>query len=205
MWGTFKKGNVALTACFCMLFFSNRHAVAQEERSPLQFGCMQQFGFAVEADRELPIINISNGIRWNRGKCYTGLGVGYEFSGNHYYAESLPDMLPAFVDARYYLFKKKWLYGLANAGVNFVIAGKGDRINTERFRRSYKNGMYGGLGAGVKARIGKEVFYTFDLSYNFKQSKNNREQPNHLDIWTTESVDIRQWRVILRMGIELFQ
>ena len=205
MWGTFKKGSVAIIACISTLLFMNSYSVAQERKPRLQFGCMQQIGFAIEADRELPAINISNGIRWGAGKYYTGLGVGYEFTGKYYYAENLPSTLPVFVDARYYLFKKKWLYGVANAGLNFPIAGKDDDYNTEYFRQSYKNGIYGGLGAGVKARIGKEVFYTFDLCYNFKQSKIVKERLNHLDIWAAESVDIRQWRILIRMGIELFQ
>src|SRR5688572_19203204 len=106
MWDTFKKDSIVIFVFLC-LFFANNYAVAQDRKSALQFGCMQQLGIAFEADRQLPLISISNGIRWNEGKCYTGLGVSYEFRGNnYYYAENLPATLPAFVDARYYLFKK---------------------------------------------------------------------------------------------------
>src|SRR5688500_12818749 len=152
MWGRFKEDSPAILACFCFFFFANNYAVAQNRKSPLQFGCMQQLGIAFEADRQLPTISISNGIRWNEGKCYTGLGVIYEFSSSYSYGQNLPDMLPSFVDARYYFFKKKWLFGMANGGLNFAITNNNDYRNTEYFRESYKNGIYGSLGAGVKAR-----------------------------------------------------
>lgn len=176
-------------------------ACAQHEGPRIKYGGMQQLSFIVEATSVRPAPSMINGIRY--GKWYAGIGVTYEISENLWrWGGTGVNTMPLFLDTRYYFFKKKWAFALADLGGNFIV-GNPWMQNDDRTRHEKKVGYYGNLGLGVKARLGRETFYSFDVSYNFKQTRYNSEQRNGVNLWTEEFNNFKQRRILIRMGIEI--
>ncbi|WP_317897314.1 hypothetical protein [Aurantibacillus circumpalustris] len=200
--------------CFCACFahgralshpsisrFLNSNGSDTLKALKIKYGGIQQVGLIFGDRRSSTCFNFVNGIRFSR--FFTGIGFDAQLnrSTNYYYENNTNNTTAAYLDLRYYINKKKNFFVVANGGANFIIENMDGS-----FRYSYKKlpGYYTALGLGFKARLGKEVFYSFDLSYSIKQIRYNYNYTNFLNEWQTDKYDIRQYSILLRMGIEIF-
>lgn len=181
-------------------------AHAQSEERTIQYGGMQHLGIRMESSNTQPYINIINGIRYKRYFFGVGASYDYTFRGGWGW-NAMPSTAPIYLTARHYFFKKKKVFVLAEAGTN-IIAGNGymtkqGENNFEYYEKKW--GQYYSIGAGVKAKIGKEIYYTVDLCYNYKHTAYDRFVNNNVvGGWSIEENIFEQQRVLLRLGIEIF-
>lgn len=163
---------------------------------------MQQFSLAFSQEEIQPFITLTNGIRY---KQYF-LGIGWTYEGMFMNKDIRPLYgMQSYIDGRYYIGKRQRLFTLLNAGLNTHIEKYKD-WNWARQRSSYKfkPGYYASTGFGIRAKIGKELFYSLDLSYNWKQTRYEYTYTNFLNKITTEYHNIRQSRILFKLGFELF-
>ena len=167
--------------------------------SQLQYGGMQQLGLSFNQDGTTAHIAIINGVRF--GNYFVGVGANPHFETFRWRTAAL------YADGRYYIGQNKRFFGKIDAGVNLI---------TERTRgssywdwgwkqASYRKqpGFHGVIGAGFKARLGKEVFYSFDISYGFTQMRYTESFLNFLGEEQTTRYDLRRTAIVLQLGIEL--
>lgn len=166
----------------------------------IQYGGLQQLGFVVSERQTLATFTMINGIRFYR--FFTGFGINAELGrGPFYYGYDTYNNSAIFVDARYYINKSKNFFTKLNGGVNY-ISHKPESYPREKYERP--PGYYGSIGLGFKAKIGKEIYYSFDLNYGMKQTRLDHHYLNFLNEWQTEKFDLRQSVITLNMGIEIF-
>lgn len=174
----------------------------------IQYGGIQQFGLSFHEMGSNTSFSLVNGIRFHR--FFTGIGIDAQFNprsnGDYYfypdYYRPTPNNTSAiYFDGRYYITKKKNFFTVANVGVN-SINRKMQTSDREKFEK--KTGYYGAFGFGFKAKLGGEVFYSFDVSYGMRQTKYDYSYLNFVDEWQTEKNDFRQSYIVIRMGFEIF-
>jgi hypothetical protein len=161
---------------------------------------MQQLGLLIGESGTGSVFCITNGVRYR--KFFVGLGADVSLIRNFYRNYSPNTTSAFFLDGRYYINKKKNFFGKANGGVN-IITSK----SYSSYGRTYKSlpSGYAAFGLGFKARLGKEVFYSFDINYCIRQTRYNYTYPsNWMDQLQTDRYDIRQFAILVNMGIEIF-
>ena len=169
----------------------------------LQYGGLQQFSLTSSDVNTLPGINIINGIRYNN-RYYAGIGFTFNFIAryNQFFPISAPyRSVPLYADFRYYLGKKRSLFTFTDIGINPTLINKhttGEALDHKGYR-----GFYWNLGAGVKARLAKEVFYTLDLCYNISNASIDWKSRNQFGQITNTHYEIKSNLFIIRMGIEI--
>jgi len=191
-----------LILCFCAWALG-----AQAQDHKFTFGAMQHFSFRGEADGIFAAVNMINGVRWDRN--FAGLGVAYEPARNNWWwggFGGMPNTLPVYATYRHYRGKKKRWFGLAELGPNVIVNNpwmtRETQNSTDYFKK--KIGLYASVGAGMKAKIGRELYYTFDLSYNYKQTSYARNFIDQQNEWSVDDNLFQQQRILLRVGFELF-
>jgi hypothetical protein len=174
----------------------------------IQYGGIQQFGLIFHEKGYNTSFNLVNGIRFHR--FFAGVGIDAQFNprntSDYYYItnyyRSTPNNTSAvYLDARYYMNKKKNFFMVANVGVNYINQ---KMVNTDRETFEKKTGYYSAFGFGFKAKLGGDVFYSFDVSYGLRQTKYNYNYINFIDEWQTEKNDIRKRYIVVKMGFEIF-
>lgn len=173
----------------------------------LQYGGLHQLGLVFGDRRSGTCFNFVNGVRFSR--FFTGIGIDAQlnrgidnyYSSYYYYGNNVNNTSAVYADLRYYINKKKNFFAVINGGANFIF---GSMESGETFNFKKKPGYYTTCGLGFKAKLGKEVFYSFDLSYCIKQTRYNYNYVNFINEWQTDKYDIRHYSILLRMGIELF-
>lgn len=170
----------------------------------LQYGGIQQFGLIFGESRVSSSFNLVNGLRF--GRYFTGIGVDAQFNHRYYYSNNYFSSLPynnsaVYADLRYYINKKKNFFAIANGGVN-LINEKLYSLPNEKFKKL--SGYYCAFGLGFKAKLGKEVYYSFDVNYAIRQTRFNYDYINFRNEWQTEKYDVRQYSILVRMGLEIF-
>ncbi len=170
--------------------------------SQVTYGGMQQLTLNYTQSGVNPGFLMVNGVRFSR--FFTGIGIDIQFRNrNNYYNYSANYFNTAaiFLDGRYYINKQKNLFCKLNVGGNIITQ---DTPDDQRVRYDKKAGYYGAAGIGFKARIGKEIFYSFDLSYCMRQTRYDQNYlPYQTDTWFIEKVDLRRNSIMLTMGIEI--
>lgn len=164
------------------------------------YGGMQQFGLVFTENATYPAFSVSNGVRFSR--FYTGLGADIMFyKRNYYYASNSFNIAAVYADGRYYLNKKKKLFTKAAVGINYIT----DRF-PQRDTESYKKliGYYTAFGFGFKAKLSSEVNYSFDICYLIRQTRFNHTYFNFLKEAQTDKYDLRQYSIVVNMGLEIF-
>ena len=169
---------------------------AQDKRN-IKYGGMQQLGVAIEENAVKAMPNMINGVRF--GNWFTGVGVAYEINPNRWRAVNT---LPVYLDARYYFFKKKWVFVVSDIGINWTAGNEWMRTQAND-KLSKRSGFYANLGAGVKARLGRSTFYSFDVSYNWKQTRYEYQWEDWQSLIRTESNNFKQRRILIRLGMEI--
>ena len=170
-----------------------------------RYGGMHQIGLLFGDKRSSTCFNFINGIRFSR--FFTGIGFDAQLNRNFnnylssYYVNSTINTSAVYADLRYYINKKKNFFAVVNGGVNLVTENLESNVNQNYKKRA---GYYTSAGLGFKAKLGKEVFYSFDLSYSIKQTRFNYNYLNFINEWQADKYDIRQYSLLLRMGVELF-
>jgi hypothetical protein len=179
----------------CILAFTARG-------QKIRYGGMQQFGLTIGRHGVNTGFSMVNGIRFKR--FFTGIGADIQFRNNTVSYESYNpyNNSALFADVRYYINKKKNFFAKVVGGVNLIINDLG-YSSYEKYDK--QAGLYAGAGLGFKARIGKEVFYTFDVSYSVRQTRFVHHY-NYFGIygWQTEKYDLRRFTIQVNMGIEIF-
>ena len=156
------------------------------------FTCSQALGCSC--------FNFVNGIRFK--KWFTGLGADIQFNRRLYNYGPIPFNTSAFyIDGRYYINKNKSFFAKTDGGVNLII----EKLPSSS-RENYKKlmGYHTAFGIGFKAKLGHEVFYSFDINYLIKQTRFNYNYIGFRNEWQTEKYDVRQYAIILNMGLEFF-
>ncbi len=176
-------------------------AGAQDEPK-ITYGGMQQLGVAIEANAVNAMPNFINGIRYDRW--FAGIGIAYEIKSNNGWSWGVSTM-PIYFDARHYFFKKKWFFALADVGANVLVGNEWMTIISENGNKEYDKfvGYYGNIGCGVKSKLGNATYYSFDVSYNFKQTKYDRVWEDWQGRPLQESNNFKQRRILVRLGIEI--
>jgi len=168
----------------------------------IMYGGMQQFGLVFGQSKTNVSFNMINGIRFKR--FFTGIGVDAQFNHKQsysYYSSSNYNTSAVFVDVRYYINKKKNFFVLGDVGLNFINE-KIESGNRGKYMKA--PGYYAGIGLGFKARLGKEVFYSFDVNYCIRQTRFDYSYTNFIKAQQTDKYDFRQNCLLVRMGIEIF-
>jgi hypothetical protein len=71
------------------------------------------------------------------------------------------------------------------------------------FDYNKRPGLYAAGGIGYKAKLGNEVFYTFDISYTMRQTRYSYSYQNFMPNRTeTIKHDLRQFAIVVNMGLE---
>jgi hypothetical protein len=180
---------------FLLLFYFQSASLAQN----ITYGGMQFIGVAVEKDIALPTFTLINGIRYKH--FFAGIGLSFETASAGFYSP-IQSSLPIFLDARYYIGQKKRFYTLVDGGLTFVKKSEW-MTDTELQRYHQRVGTYGNIGIGVKAKLGKEVYYSFEICSNYKKTGYDLEYLNFLEEWNTEEIRYKQNRILIRFGIEI--
>ncbi len=178
-----------------LIFYFPSNIQAQK----VTYGGMQYFGLAVEKDVALPTFSLINGIRYNH--FFTGIGFSYE-PIKYYLNFTIPLSFPIYLDARYYIGQKKRFYALADGGLT-IIKKTEWMTDTESQRFQKRVGTYGNVGIGVKAKLGKEVYYSFEICSNYKKTGYDREFIDFLNEWNKQEIRYKQNRILIRLGIEI--
>ena len=167
--------------------------------SQVLYGGMQQLSINYSQNGTNPGFMFVNGVRFAR--FFTGVGADLQFrSRNYYYANSF-NSTAFFADTRYYINQQKNFFCKADLGVNLILQQSPD---SPRYNYDKKAGYYGTIGIGYKARLGKEVFYSFDLSYSMKQTRYSQTYTPFISSESsTEKVDFRRNSVVLCLGLEI--
>ena len=172
----------------------------------LQYGGLHQLGLVFGDRRSGTCFNFVNGVRFSR--FFTGIGIDAQLNRNidnyysgYYSGNNVNNTSAVYADLRYYINKKKNFFAVVNGGANFIVE---NMESSDNFNYEKKTGYYTTCGLGFKAKLGKEVFYSFDLSYCIKQTRFNYNYINFINEWQTDKYDMRQYSILLRMGVELF-
>jgi len=172
---------------------------SQAQCQKIRYGGLQQLSLIIGQNSSFGFTMV-NGIRFH--KFFTGLGADAQFTGNRYYYDFNPyNTSAAFADVRYYINKNNNFFGKINAGVN-MLRDKMSSSSTYNYKKLA--GYYFAFGLGFKAKLGKEVFYTFDVSYCLRQTRYNYNYVNFIKEWQTEKNDLRQFAIMVNMGFEIF-
>lgn len=170
----------------------------------LRYGGIQQLGIVVTEHETRTNFTLVNGLRF--GRFFTGIGAHTQFNRRFYnafyYCNSIFNTTAVYVDGRYYIDKKKNFFTKVNGGVNLIT----QKLETHYYYNFKKRpGYYCSAGLGFKARIGKEIFYSFDITYCLRQIKYAYKNMNYVTRqFETEKFDLRQSAIIITMGIEIF-
>jgi hypothetical protein len=169
----------------------------------LQYGGLQQLSLSFGESGTTAGLSVVNGVRFSR--FFAGIGADARFNGsNRYYGPwaqyDAQNTSALFADARYYINKQKNFFTKVNGGVN-VITSRMDE--TEFNHYSKHRGLYTAIGLGFKAKMGKELFYSFDVSYCTRQT---RYDHHYMDFrgWQTEKLDRKQYMIVVNLGLEIF-
>ncbi len=183
---------------YILLFLLALNFDSYSQDSLVHYGGMQQFGlFFTETNTQINFTFI-NGVRYRR--FFVGLGNDILYGS---YSSQL-NSSALFLDGRYYINKKKNFFAKVNGGVNLITAKFSSDDNNKYKKRP---GTFTSAGIGFKARLGNEVFYTFDLNYCYRQSIYNYSYKYNFgwnSEWRNEKFDLRQFALLLNMGIEFF-
>ncbi len=164
--------------------------------SKFQYGGMQQIA-VILGERGTNIgLTLINGVRFHR--FFVGLGADIQFGNyNNRFTNSA-----LFADGRYYINKKKNFFAKVNGGATMIHS----HFYSSDFDKYKKRpGYYGAFGIGFKAKRGNEVFYSFDLTYGFRQHRYDYTYRSWwTNQWQTEKYDIRRSIIMLHLGLEIF-
>lgn len=170
------------------------------KKKKFQYGGMQQLGIQVGENGTRSVFCVTNGVRYK--KFFVGIGADINLYRNFYYFDRQSNNAAFFLDTRYYINKRKNFFGKVDGGVNIIT-----KKSYSSYGSTYKNmpGGYAAIGLGFKARLGKEVFYSFDINYCFRQTRYNQTYKNN---WTnqmqTDKYDVRKFLILVNMGLEIF-
>jgi hypothetical protein len=189
--------NLILFVILAATFVLKGHDTTSAPRK-IRFGGLQQFGIAASEHSTNSLFSVINGIRYKR----MFIGIGADVQPRTYYPAV--NTSAVFLDGRYYAGRKKQFFGRIDGGVNVVRLARMQSYDFATYSRD--PGYYGAVGIGVKAKLGREVYYTIDLCYVLKQS----QYTYSYRAWgwrgevQTERLDIRQSMIQLNMGLEIF-
>jgi hypothetical protein len=164
------------------------------------YGGAQQFSL-IFGERGISFgFSMTNGIRFKR--FFTGIGLDAQFRGPYFHDKAPFNTSAIFGDGRYYLNTKKNFFCKLNGGVNLINPRTG---RVDWIRQKNRAGYYAAAGAGFKARIGKEIFYSFDVSYVLRQTRYDYAYREYRSgSWTENKIDFRRSAIQVNMGIEIF-
>lgn len=187
---------------YILLFLLALNFDSYSQDSLIHYGGMQQFGVCVNEKNTRFNFTFINGVRYHR--FFVGLGADILFRSNSSYYQTQLNSSALFLDGRYYINKKKNFFAKVNGGVNLITENFSSDDNNKYKKRS---GAFTSAGIGFKARLGNEVFYTFDLNYCYRQSIYSYSYKYNFgwnSEWRNEKFDLRQYALLLNMGIEFF-
>lgn len=166
----------------------------------INYGGLQQLSLSVgERSNNLGFVMV-NGLRFNR--FFVGLGADIQFVSRNYYYGNAFSSSALFCDGRYYINKQKNFFAKLDGGLN-MIAQNLAHSNTASYKRL--PGGFGSVGLGFKARMGKEIFYSFDISYSIRQTRYDyRYMGYNPNGWRTESYNVQRSLITVNMGLEIF-
>lgn len=192
------------TACaiIFILIFSFKPMHCQK----IMYGGMQQFGLVFGQSKTNFSFHMINGIRFKR--FFAGVGADAEYghrktySYYSYYGTNSLNTSAVFADVRYYFNKKKNFFILTDLGVNYIT----ENFSSGEYDKYKKRpGYYACIGLGFKARIGKEIFYSFDVNYCIQQARYDYSYRNYIPVREqTDKYDLRKNCLLVRMGVEIF-
>ena len=166
----------------------------------VRYGGMQQAGLSYNESGTSAHLSVINGIRF--GRYFTGIGADPSFESFRYRTIAL------YADGRYYIDSNKRFFAKVNAGVNLITQKLHSdnywywpEMRTNHYRK--QPGFHGVIGIGYKARLGKEVFYSFDLSFGFTQMRYTVSYINFLNEKQIERYDLRRTAIVLHLGFEV--
>jgi hypothetical protein len=168
----------------------------------VKYGGLQQFGLAFSEQHTNILFNFVNGVRFKRFFIGIGADARFRLKNLYYYGSpSSYNTAAVFGDVRYYLNEKKNFFLLGNGGINFIT----EELSSGP-REGYKRppGYYTSFGVGFKAKMGKEIYYSFDVNYSIRQTKLEYNYRDYFNQWQSEKYDLLQRAILVRMGIEIF-
>src|SRR5690606_4555392 len=124
---------------------------------------------------------------------FTGVGVSPTLGSNTFGWRTAA----LYLDGRYYIGKSKRFFGKMNAGINLIT----DRMRPQWSwsiiswgeQQYHKQvGFHGVIGAGFKAKLSSEVYYSFDISYGFTQMRYQTTYDNFLRERQKDKYDLRR-------------
>jgi hypothetical protein len=165
----------------------------------LQYGGMQQLSVIFGDNYTGTGFSFINGVRFR--KFFAGVGADALFKKNYYYNINPYNCSAVFVDLRYYINKNKNFFAKADGGVNLINQrlGSTSRSNTKKLAGSYL-----AVGVGFKARLGKEVFYSFDINYAIRETRWINNYIDFRNEWQDDKYSLIQPTILINMGIEIF-
>jgi hypothetical protein len=165
----------------------------------IQYGGMQQLSLTINENNTSALFSVVNGVRFHR--FFAGLGADAQLGGYSYY---YPNRQSAFfADTRYYINEKKNFFVKGAGGVNILHKNP---YTDFRYTSKRRAGYYAAAGVGFKARLGKEVFYSFDIGYSWRQSRfeTSMAGPGLTRPWDDVKYDLRRSAIVVNMGLEIF-
>jgi hypothetical protein len=184
-------------SCLFFLFFLFCYQPAEAQK--IQYGGMQQMQLNFGEKGLKTGFTLINGVRFWR--MFTGIGADAQYSGNNFYRNTGFNTSALFADARYYINKKRNFFAKADGGVNLITQYLPATPGTRYQKRT---GYYTAFGLGFKARIGKELFYSFDVSYCMRQTRYNQDYQFYSGEWRSNRYDLRQYTLLVNLGFEIF-
>lgn len=188
---------------FTFIFIFTLSAKAQDSlarKNKIEYGGMQQLGIMAGETGLRSVFCITNGLRYKN--MFIGIGADAAINRSYYYNDRQNNNSAFFIDTRYYINKRKNFFAKANGGVNIIT-----KKSYTSYGNTYKNmpGGYAAFGLGFKARLGKEVFYSFDINYCIRQTRYNQTyKDSWSNQWQTDRYDIRKFVILINMGLEIF-
>lgn len=178
------------------------YTISAHSQNKITYGGMQQMSISFSKEEVQPFFILTNGVRYKK----YFVGVGWSYEGLFMYRDIRPMYgMQTYLDGRYYLGKHNRFFTILNVGLNTHIEKYKDwNVIQQRSTYNFKPGYYASTGFGVRAKIGREIYYSIDLSYNWKQTRYEYTYTNWLNKVATEYHNIQQTRIMLRLGFELF-
>lgn len=165
----------------------------------IQYGGMQQLHLNFGESGLRSGFTFINGIRFH--KFFTGIGADSQYGYNRSYSNQSFNTSALYADVRYYINKKKNFFAKTNGGVNLINQKLHSSVN---FNYKKLTGYYTAFGLGFKAKLSEEVFYSFDINYCIRQTQFHYNYRIYGNEWRTEKYDLRQFAILVNMGIEIF-
>jgi hypothetical protein len=171
-------------------------------RGQITYGGVQQGQLAVGRYETCYGFSMVHGARVKR--YLLGIGLDVLFKRPKQFSTMQPYNTSAvFASGRMYTGTRRTLFMKGDGGLNFISQQIPSPLPVAIEARS-KVGGYAAFGMGIRARIGKEVFYTFDISYVYRQTRYVFKYSDYADQKYSDLTDIRRTMIVLAMGIEVF-